>query len=58
MARGIEVQITTARTPELALTWREKTVVAILLLVARMLLLDGQVRDEIKTLATNVSVHG
>jgi hypothetical protein len=40
-----------------AVTWREKVVVSILLLVARMLCDDAGFADEIKTLATHVSVN-
>jgi hypothetical protein len=39
------------------MTWREKTVVTILLMVARMLD-EGQWRDDLKTLATHISVYG
>lgn len=38
------------------MTWREKTVVAILLLVARMLCDDEVQAGEIKNLATHISV--
>lgn len=49
---------TTADQTKAALTWRERTLVAILLLVARMLSDEQWVHHEIKTLATNISVHG
>lgn len=39
------------------MTWREKVVVQILLIIARMLADDEQVRREIKTLATHISVN-
>lgn len=39
------------------MTWREKTVVAILLIVARMLTDDPAIRAEVKNLATNVAVN-
>lgn len=39
------------------MTFREKTVVAILLLVARMLSDDAVWADEIKKLATHIAVH-
>ena len=39
------------------MTWKEKTVVAILLLVARMLAEDTVIADEIKKLAINISVY-
>jgi len=38
------------------MTWREKVVVSILLLVARMLD-EGQWGNEIKTLATHIAVN-
>lgn len=39
------------------MTFREKIVVAILLLVARMFAEDEEVELEIKKLATHISVH-
>ena len=39
------------------MTWKEKTVVAILLLVARMLCEDSVYAQEIKTLATHIGVN-
>lgn len=39
------------------MTWREKVVVALLLLVARMIADDTSLRAEIKSLATHISVH-
>jgi hypothetical protein len=38
-------------------SWREKTVVGILLLIARMLD-EGQWSAELKSLATNISLYG
>lgn len=38
------------------MTWRAKTVVAILLLVARMLD-EGEWQHELRTLANHISVH-
>jgi hypothetical protein len=40
------------------MTWRERTVVAILLLVARIVAGDDKVRHDLNTLATNISVNG
>lgn len=37
------------------MTWREKTVARILLILAKMLTSDGPIRDEIKTLATHIA---
>lgn len=39
------------------MTWREKTVVKILLLVARMLCEDPAIEAEVKHLANHISVH-
>ena len=40
------------------MTFREKTVIAILLLVARMLCEDPAHSQEIKHLANHISIHG
>lgn len=39
------------------MTWREKVVVQILLIVARMLSDDAVLEQDIKNLATHISVH-
>ena len=39
------------------MTWREKTVAKILLIVARMLADDPRVESEIKNLATDIAVN-
>jgi len=39
------------------MTWKQKVVVGILLLIARWLTEDEWVRAEIKTLATHISVN-
>jgi hypothetical protein len=38
------------------MTWRDKTAIAVLMLVARMLISE-QWRDEVNKLATHISVH-
>jgi len=41
-----------------SLTWRERTLIAVLMLVARMLADEEWVHSEVKTLATHINVHG
>lgn len=40
------------------MTWREKTIATILLLIARMLADDPAIAADLKTLATHISVYG
>lgn len=40
------------------MTWKEKTIVRILLLVARMLAEDSELREELQNLANHISVWG
>lgn len=39
------------------MTWAEKTVVRILLIVARIMTRDVELRKELQNLATHISVH-